>query len=173
MNRGVVNGLLFGGVAVAVGVVLYLIDKPLFLSPTLRLLLSLAIPISFMVKAGLEKRKELGGFANFSEIIQPTFLTLVVGVIIFSIFQFILMSSDVELLEVQKKIAVESLESMSGLINLSEENLADMKAMDVKEMQPTIKGLLMGLSKNFILGFIIAALISLIIKRKNPAGGQS
>lgn len=173
MNRGVINGLLFGGAALIIGLALYLINKPLFLDPTIRFILSLALPITFMSKSALEKRRELNGFASFSEVLQPAYLTLIIGTVIFSIFQYIMMSADFELLEIQKTIAVESLESISGLANLSEENLADIREMKPEDLKPTPKGLLMGLSKNFILGFIIAVIIAFLIKRKNLASEQS
>ena len=171
MNKAVTNGLLFGGTTIIIGLTIYTFSKPMFLNPGLRFILSLIIPITFMTKSGLEKRQELGGFARFTEILQPTFLTLVVGTLIFSIFQYIMMSVDYELLEIQKEIAVKSLESISGIMNMSEEDLADVQAIDPIEMKPTIRGLMMGLSKNFILGFIIAVVISLILKRKNLVSG--
>ncbi|GLR16616.1 DUF4199 domain-containing protein [Portibacter lacus] len=172
-NSGVVNGVLFGLVVVILGMLMYFISKPLFLNPGLRFFLSLAIPIVFISRAALDERKKNGGFISFPEALQPAYICLIIGSVIFTIFQFIIMNADFELLEIQRDIAVESVKSLSGFANLTEENIAAFEEMTAEDLRPDFQAFLLGLAKNFILGFIIAAIIAAIVKRKNLASEQN
>jgi len=168
-NNGVFHGLLFALIAVGLGLVIYAISKPLFLSPGLRFVLSLFIPITLMSRAALEERKKMGGYISFSEAIQPAYICLIIGTIAFAIFQYVIMNMDYELLEIQRDIAVESIQAIKDLANLSEENVASFQEITPEDLKPNLQALMLGLAKNFILGFIIAAIIAAIVKRKNIA----
>ncbi len=165
-NIGLKNGILFGVACIGLGLLLYTIDKKLFLDPVLRLGLSLILPIIFMRKAGLDQKKELGGYANFTEVLQPIYLCLIIGTLAFSIFQFIVMSMDFELLEIQREITLESLKSLKSLSKFPEESLAQFEEITAEDLKPNLKSLMLSLAKNFILGFIIAAIIAAIVKKE-------
>lgn len=168
-NKGIRYGILFGLSTIVIGLILYFINKPLFLQPTLKFILSIALPVVFMLQAAIQTRKDQNGFLTFAEALKPAYLTLVIGVIIFGVFQYILMSSDPQLLDIQKEIAVASLEKLSGLANLSEEDLANMEEIDPASLKPNPRAFFMMLSKNLILGFILAVIIAFIVKRKKPS----
>ena len=165
-SKGVRNGLLFGGTTLALGLLLYLINKEFFLNTTLRLVSSFVLPVFFMRKAILEEREERNGEISFSEAIQPAYLTLIIGVVIFSIFQYIIMTADFELLVIQKEIAVSSIESISGFAGLTEENIAQVREMEAEDLAPNVQSLFLGLAKNFILGFILAAITAAVLKKQ-------
>lgn len=168
-NNGAWHGVLLAGVIVVLGLLMYFLSKPIFLNPTLRFFLSLIIPITFMSRAALEERKSLGGYISFSEALQPAYICLIIGVVAFSIFQYAIMNLDFELLEIQRDIAVESIQALKGFANLSDENVATFEEMTPEDLKPNFQAFMLGLAKNFILGFIIAAIIAAIVKRKNIA----
>ena len=165
-NNGVKNGLVLAAVAVIISIIIYFIDKSLFLSPAIRFFASILLPVFFMRKAVLEERAELNGYIKFSEAIQPAYLTLIIGVIGFSIFQYIIMTMDFELLEIQREIAVDSIKKLSGFAGLTEENIAQFEDIKAEDLKPDLKALLLGLAKNFILGFILAAITAAVLKRE-------
>jgi hypothetical protein len=41
--------------------------------------------------------------------------------------------------------------------------------MKPEDLKPNLQALILGLAKNFILGFIIAAIVAAVVKRKNIA----
>lgn len=165
-NKGLRNGIILGLIAVVLSLAMYFFDKKLFLNPGLRLVLTIALPIILMRKAVLEERKERGGYISFAEAVQPAYLTLIIGSAVFLIFQYVLLSSDSELLQIQRDIAVESINSIKDFAGLTDENIAQMEDMTAEDLTPNLRGLFLGLAKNFILGFILAALTALALKNQ-------
>ena len=168
-NSGVINGIYFAILTIVIGLVLYFISKPLFMNPSLRFGLSILLPVFFMQRAAREEREKLGGFISFAEALQPAYICLIIGSIAFSLFQYIILNVDFELLQIQRDIAVESIQALSDFANLSKENLAAFEEMKPEDLKPNLQALILGLAKNFILGFIIAAIVAAVVKRKNIA----
>ena len=168
-NNGVFHGVLLAALTVGLGLVFYFVSKPLFLNLSLRLFLSLLIPITLMTRAATQERKKLGGYIEFSEALQPAYICLIIGTLAFSIFQYVIMNMDFELLEIQRDISVKAIQDIKGFANLSEENVATLEETTPEDMRPNLQVFMLGLAKNFILGFIIAAIIAAIVKRKNIA----
>jgi hypothetical protein len=168
-NSGLINGVYFAILTVVIGIVLYFISKPLFMNPSLRLVLSVALPVFFMQRAAKEERSKLDGYISFAEALQPAYICLIVGSVAFSLFQYIILNLDFELLEIQRTIAVESIQALSDFANLSEENVAAFEEIEAEDLKPNLQALVLGLAKNFILGFIIAAIVAAFVKRKNIA----
>ena len=164
-NFGVSNGILFAITVIGLGTLLYFVDKKLFLNPSLRFFASLIIPIFFMRKAALEQRESQGGLIKFSEAIQPAFLCLIIGSAAFTLFQFFLMKIDFNLLEIQREITVESMKEISKFMELPAENLEAFEEMTPEDLSPTLKSLVLGIAKNFIFGFAMAAITAVVIKR--------
>ena len=165
-NYGVSNGILFAIAAIGIATILYFIDKKLFLNPSLRFFASLIIPIFFMRKAVLEQRESQGGLIRFSEAIQPAFLCLIIGSAAFTLFQFFLMKIDFNLLEIQREITVEAMKGISEFMELPEANLEAFEEMTAEDLRPTIKSLVLGIAKNFIFGFAMAAITAAVLKRE-------
>lgn len=122
-----------------------------------------------MQRASREERTKLGGFISFAEALQPAFICLIIGSVAFSLFQYVILNLDFELLEIQRDIAVKSIEALSNFANLSRENVAAFQEMKPEDLKPNLQALILGLAKNFILGFIIAAIVAGIVTRKNIA----
>ncbi len=166
-NIGVKNGLILGGVLIALSMFLYLINKSFFLNPYTRFVASLLIPIIIIRKSILEQREENSGYIKFQEALQPGYLTLIVGVVIFSIFQFIIMSVDFELLEIQREMAISNMKAISEFAGISEENIAEFEQMKAEDLKPNLRTFFLGLAKNFIFGFLMVAICAFALKHEN------
>ena len=167
-NVGLNNGIKLTIALLILGVGLYFTNKELFMDPMLRVVVSLILPIFFMSRAALEQRKKLGGYLSFSEALQPTYLTLIIAASVFAIFYYFLLHSDYELLEIQRDIAVNSINMLEEFGAIPEENLADIKESKPEDFKPDIRALFFGIAKNFIFGFVIAAIIAAIVRREKP-----
>lgn len=164
-NNGVKYGLLAGGLVIAYTLLLYLIDEQMLFGGASTL--GVVIYIIGMYKAGMDQRKSLGGFISWKEALTPTFLTYVIGSLLATIFTYLLFTIiDPGLMEVQNEIARESIIQMEGLIG--EEGVE--KAMEKLEERGTMNFSDTALSYAFMLifGFVVAAVISAVIKRNRP-----
>lgn len=164
-NVGVKNGLLFALTAIIFGLVLYLIDKKLFLNPSLRMIMSLVFPIFFARKSIIEQRRFNEGTIDFQSALKTGFFCLLIGIVAYTIFQNLLLKFDFNLLEEQRDIAVASAENLMKKMNASKEILSQYQDLKAEDLAPNFRTFSLGLARNIFFGFIIAAITALILKR--------
>src|SRR5687767_13277975 len=87
-NLGVLYGLINAGAAIAFTVILYLGGANMFVGPIAYV--GMVIPIVVCVIGGLQIRKQHGGYLEFSEALKATFLILIIGSFIATLFQYVL-----------------------------------------------------------------------------------
>jgi len=132
-------------------------------------LVGFVIYIAFMVRAGLDQRKELGGYMSFAEAFKVTFQSFLVGSLIYWLFYYILFNFiDPSLAEEQKRMAMEAMEKIGSL--MGEENFEKMlEAVEEQSFQVTVTSVLTNFLTSLIFpGAIFALIISLFIKKKHP-----
>ena len=169
-NHGVFNGVLMGVALIIYTLVTYLIDPSLMFKWWLALIVGIAIYVIFMSRAGIATRTDLGGYISWKQALTPTFLTFVVGALIASIFNYILYAFiDPSLTDQMLDYTMETTENMMRRFGAADSDIEDALAQ-VEE-----RGVSMGpldILKQYvfslILGFIIAAIISAVIKRTKP-----
>jgi hypothetical protein len=164
-NVGVKNGILFALTAIIFGLVLYFIDKKLFLNPSLRMIMSLVFPIFFARKSILEQRRINEGTIDFQAALKTGFFCLLIGIVAYTIFQNLLLKFDFNLLEEQRDITVASAENLMKKMNASKEILSQYQDLKAEDLVPNFRTFSLGLARNIFVGFIIAATSALILKR--------
>lgn len=168
-NPGFKKGLYYGASAVALYLVAYLINKRIIFSPGFGPVISILIPIVFMVMAARSTRESQEGVMTFGESLSPTFLTYVIGSLIFTLFSFVMTTMvDPSLNEIAKEVALEAMDKLSGL--MSEDQIDIMKDAVEESTNTGIGTTLMGWAFSLIIpGFIMAAIISAIMKKNAVA----
>lgn len=174
-NPGIKWGIYLGIASIAISLIFYIINPVMmyqFLpgAGTVGLIVSIVL----MVLAGKEKRESLGGFASFGQIFPTPFIASVIGSVISLVFGYILVNFvDPGLIDVQKEAAMETSVWMMELMGVSGEAMdeaiaqteAALEDQDIGGIGQTIKGLIGAV----IGGAIFSAIVSLFVKKKNPA----
>lgn len=166
-TSGLKWGVIAGLAAVVISLVGYLVSPRFFV--TWASWLGFAAFIFCMVKAAAEDKEAMGGYMSWGEALKPTFLTFVIGSLISSIFIYLMFNFvDASLVDVQKEIAIDAIEQLSGF--LGEDGLeAAIDALDQQSFDMTMSTTLLGYAFGLILpGFPLAAIISAIMRKKRP-----
>lgn len=167
INTAVLYGLINGGVSVLFTVILYLGGANTFVSPVAYL--GVALPIVVCVIGALHIKKQHGGYLDFKDALKATFLILVIGSLIATVFQFVLFNYiDVSFREALAQVTAEKVEYMMRKFGMPEDQID--KAVDetLSKNNYTIGRLMLGFLSSCIVSFIVALIISAIIKRKQP-----
>jgi hypothetical protein len=167
-NVGLTYGLIAGLIITMITLLQYLGGVTLFNSP-LNYLTYLALTI-FAVLAVLKIRKRNEGFIEFGEALKITFTVFALGLLIQSVFAYILFNFiDTDFREVirsQDEINTEKLlRKMNYPDTKIDETIENAKKID----QFSILGVSLGYSLTCIVSFIFCLLISLIVKKSKPA----
>jgi len=164
-NPGVKWGLIGGIGSIMLTLVLYLIDPPMIFGSAAWL--GFAIYIATMYMAGNDQKKLQGGYIAWGEALKPTFLTYVLATALYFIFHFILFKFiDPSLLDVQKEVAMQSLEGWADFIG--EEGMEAAIQGIEESTNMTVSTQTFGWAFNLIFGFFFGAIISAILKRSKP-----
>ena len=174
MRYILLNGLMAGAVFIVVYLVFYFIDPSLNFDFTLGIIISTIIYLFFLIRAGFQQRKSLGGFLGFGEVFVPSIAIYTIASFIGVIFAFIMLKLDPELLELMKESSGQILESMLSMMGQSEEQIA-LAVEEANEKQDfnqstllstTLLGWLIGI---IFPGLIYALLATLITKKKDKS----
>ena len=165
-NPAIKNGVIAGIGAAAISLFLYIISARMIFS--FASLLTTALFIVMMVRSVREHRSSVD-FLSFSEALKPAFVTYVCGNLLYTIFYFVLLNYiDPGLLEMQKEIAMESIERFSGV--MGEENFE----IALEELENRDWGFGLGTAVwsfawgLIFPGFLICLVIAAIMKDRKP-----
>ncbi len=168
MQKTSVNNGLFLGVALVIAIfVLYLANTRMFFNAKSFVLFTVFLLMT--IKSGLDARRANGGFISFSKAFINMFVTGAIGYLLATIGEYILFNFvDPSLPELQKEIAMEAMEEMSGLFGGAEMEAAMEKEMDkLEDRDLSGPGAMM---MNYITRLIapvaiISAIVGVIIKK--------
>ena len=163
-NPSVRNGVICGLILVAYNLVLYIAGPRMIFS--WMAWLSLVIYVVFMVRSVREAREGESEF-SFKQALKPSFITYLVASLMAMIFSYVLFNFiDPGLMDIQREKTMEMVEWMArfGGEDAVEAALEKVEGDDfsfgpLKAIQAYALGLIFP-------GFIIAAIISLIMRRK-------
>lgn len=166
-NLGVLYGLINAGVAIVFTVILYLGGAKMFVSPVAYV--GVVLPIVVCVIGALQIKKQRGGYLEFSEALKATFLILVIGSLIATLFQFILFNYiDVSFREAMAQVTAEQAEKLMRRFGAPEDDIDKAVEDTLNKNNYTIGRLLLGFVFGCIWWFIVALIVSAIVKRKRP-----
>ena len=119
-------GVYFGGFFILYITILKFVAPKLIFTGTITTVLGFAIPIICMVMAGREIKQEQEGFMSYGEALKNTFLVYVIGSLIYSLYQYVLVNFiDPSLLEVQKEAVIEAGNWVSSFFGSNEEMMEE------------------------------------------------
>ncbi|MBK6545627.1 MAG: DUF4199 domain-containing protein [Saprospiraceae bacterium] len=156
-------GLIWGGIAIATTLLLYLIGM---LENPFAGVLIFVFGIYMMYRSGKEKRDELGGYLSWKQALTPIWLTSVVSSLLTTLFTWILFRFiDPGLQEQQREQAIKMTEKMRSLMgdSAAEGELERLESHDFASFSNYVYLFFWSL----IIYFIIAAIIALVIRKKN------
>lgn len=143
----------------------YLVDTGLFMQS----LFMYGAMILIMVLAGLEYRREHGNTMLYGEAFKVTFLTTIVGMILSSIFSYVLLNFiDPDMMDVMVEKAIDSTESLMRSVGAPEDQVDEALAKLENEMpnQFTLVGTLKNMLNVFIIGAILSAIVSIFLRKE-------
>ncbi|MFN8320576.1 MAG: DUF4199 domain-containing protein [Saprospiraceae bacterium] len=160
-------GIVYALITIAMTIVFYyLIDFKM----SIQVFLSFGIMILFMVLATLKERSNNGGYLTYGESLMTSYLTALVGIIASFVLVVILLTVDPGLKEKLTQMSVDASKGMLEAMGLNEDQIAE--AMEKVEEEGasefTIGKQFVGVITNSIFVFIIAAFISLFLKKNRP-----
>lgn len=169
MQKSSINNGLFLGIALIISIfVLYLANTRMFFNA--KSFVMFTIFLLMIIKSGRDARKANGGFISFSQAFINMFVTGAIGYLLATIGEYILFNLvDPSLPDLQKEIAIEAMEEVSGLFGGAEMEEAMEKEMDKLEARDLAgPGAMM---MNFVTRLIapvaiISAIVGLIIRKK-------
>ncbi|MBK8346723.1 MAG: DUF4199 domain-containing protein [Saprospiraceae bacterium] len=167
-NHPVRNGLMAGGILMALSLVLYVTDKGLLLS--ISTLLEFGVVIFFMTRAVSETKNEMKGWISFGDAFKPAWLTFILATTIATVFTFIMMNYvDPGLKDQIRIMQVDAFEQAASWFKISDTD----KQTYIDTLETTdafgINSLAFSLPFSFIFpGVLYAMVISLIMKKEAP-----
>jgi len=174
MKNIVINGLLAGAVSMAVALIFHFINPSLNFDFSTSIIVNTVIYLFFLIRAGLQQRKRLGGFLGFGEVFVPSIAIYAIASFMAVAFMFIMMKLNPELIELMKESSNSMSESMLSMAGMSEEQIA-LAIEEANEVEDTNQALLLSAQISGWLGGIIifglpyALIASLITKKKDKS----
>lgn len=173
MNATLKYGLIAGLMMAVTMLALYYISLELSQNMSIATIVSIVVPIIFMVLAVRTERTLQGGLISFGEALKTSFFVYMIASIISTVVSFAHMQtySDEtweEIAEIQKSNA-SGMMKMFGADELAIDEALDegLSAEDIKEQTASPSIVLIGLIGAAIFGMIISLIVALIMKR-NP-----
>jgi len=175
-NIAIKHGLIYGGLSILLFFVFYFVQpRELFTPTSIYSLVGYALPFVFAYMAAKAARTANGGFIPFGEAFVPSFLTVLLGGILYHIvMQSMVYYFDPSLLdlnlEVSKEISkstAEMLGSSGGEVDIELEEMYE-------EVQDEFKNVSFGvilisvIFNTLLVGLIVSAIIAAIVKKQEP-----
>lgn len=161
-------GLIWGAISVIITLLIYVVDVTFMIKWWFGLLM-LAVSIGYIIYAGINYRKDIGGYMDYGPAFMHGFVTLAIAGIIGSIFNLLLYTAiDPGLPEVLTDAAVEQARSMAegfGAPPDAAEEAAN-NARDQTAGQFTTMGVIKGYFIGLIMYAVLAAITGLVVRRK-------
>ncbi len=164
-NTGLTYGLIAGLALVVFTLILYVIGVESFLGPLAWL--SYVIIIVVAILAGLRQRKLNGGYLEFSQALKVTFTVFALGLLIQTVFNYLLMNYiDTAFRDALTQQTMEKMEEMLRRFGASEDDIEKAIAQGSSSDSYALKNIFLGYGVMCIVYFIVALIISAIIKRR-------
>ena len=164
-------GMTIGSLMVIVYLFLYFINIKLFLNFWIGISFFI-VTIAAMVIAAKRTKAELGGYATFQQALQPAFLTIVIAQFIANLFTYLMYNFvDPSLSESLREITLKMTDGWLEGMNAPEESI-ERALSEIEEQDFTVSlgSTLVGFAANVFIGFGIAAVVALIVRKEPPTG---
>lgn len=165
------NWMKYGAVYALITIIMHIMFYYIVeMSLTLQMVLSFGFMILFMVLATLKERSENGGYLSYGECLKTAFLTALIGILTSVLLMMILLAVDPGLKDKLTEIQTMASRSTMESFGMTEDQIAE--AMEKVEAEGaaefTIGKQLTNAITSSILVFILAAFVSLFLKKNSP-----
>jgi len=166
-------GMIIGSLMVIIYLFLYFTDIKLFLNFWIGISF-FVVTIAAMVISASRTKAELGGFATFQQALQPAFITIVIAQFIANLFNFLMYNYvDPSLSESLREVTLEMTHGWLQGMNAPEESIdRALSEIEQQDFTVSIGATLIGFAMNVLIGFGIACIIALIVRKEPPTGYQ-
>ncbi|MEM6844359.1 MAG: DUF4199 domain-containing protein [Bacteroidota bacterium] len=169
MAHNLKYGLFLGFISIAISLAIIMIDPTLMVASWFQLV-NLGISATILIVAGLELRKQQGGFLSFKNAFLSTLIIIAIGTAIstlYSIVQFNVINP--ELKETITESVVNNTVGTLESFGMSDEQIDEAVAGIESQDSFGVENLLIGyFTTTLIGGGIIALIIGAIVKKKEP-----
>jgi len=168
LNPLVQYGLMSAVVGILMFTILYMGGVSFFMSPVAYI--GYAFPILFAVLACLKQKKNQGGFLEFSKALKISFGVFVITALTTSIVSYVLMNFiDKEFSQAMQQASMEMTEKMMKRFGAPQDSI-DKAIADAAKTSPfSLSKMALGFAFSCIFWFLISLIVSVIVKKKNPA----
>ena len=147
----------------------YWIDKKLILSPEI-IWSTMFLYLLGMYMAPVEERKENGGYIDFKPALRAAFIVWIVANSMYHLFNYVLYNFlDTDMLGIQQQYMRDNIGTMEGFV--SQENY-DLLVANIEQMNYDFLTVFMAYTSSLIGGFILAAIIGRLVRRKPISVGS-
>ncbi|MEM9831740.1 MAG: DUF4199 domain-containing protein [Bacteroidota bacterium] len=169
MAHNLKYGLFLGFISIAISLAIIMIDPTLMVASWFQLV-NLGISATILIVAGLELRKQQGGFLSFKNAFLSTLIIIAIGTAIstlYSIVQFNMINP--ELKETITESVVNNTVGTLESFGMSDEQIDEAVAGIESQDSFGVENLLIGyFTTTLIGGGIISLIIGAIVKKKEP-----
>ncbi|MEZ2444230.1 DUF4199 domain-containing protein [Chitinophaga sp. RCC_12] len=173
-NPGIKWGLLVG-LAMIVWNVLIWVAGPDYLFSLKLKFIQFVVWAVLGIFAGLERKKQLGGYIGFKDAIKPIFTTFVISSLMIAVYNYVVFTYmyDNNLMELSKKHLMEDTAWLLRKFRAPQEEI-DKQLKDLKDAdyRVTISSAFIDYLRNLIKFFVVSAILAVIIRKKQPFEGQ-
>ncbi len=160
-------GAIGGGIGILLTVIIYVVDIALMANWKVGILF-LLIYLAFVIYAGIQYRKEAGGYLSYGKAFQHGYITMIVGGAVSTIFSIILFHVvDPEIPEVLTKVTIQNTEEMMAGFGVPADKIDE----EIEKQNIPGRFTVVGQLTQFAWGFLIYAVVVLITSifvKKNP-----
>ena len=160
LKNSVIGGIIAGLLTVATLYILYQLHKPymLYMLPYWGTLVFYALA---MLGVNLLWKNQHSGILAFRRSIQLSFVVFLVANVIFFLFYYWIFNSDQELVVIQK----EMMETFAESFPIGSEQRKQMESVEISSTEITIGHCINKYARGAIGGFLLSALIALLVKQ--------
>jgi hypothetical protein len=170
VNNAVKNGLILGGISVVLTLVIYAINYAILVQMKM-MLLSILVSVGYAVYAGINYRKEIGGFISFGKAYQHGFIMFAASGVVSVLFSFLLyFVIDPELPGKLTEASLANTEEMMRGFGMPEDQMDEAMEAARESTQNQFSPAKIALTYVFLVvaGAIFALISGAIVKKNQP-----
>jgi len=162
-KNGINFGVTLAVILVLLNIVMYLVDLELFVNSALGFV-RMFIIITLAILAVVQAKKALGGFINFKEAFTAFFITILIGLVAYTLSIIILFNvidpqAKATLNEMYLRLALETMQNFTDDTKMLREVAEQQKGTDNLGIGTQLLGLAISIVGYSVVGLIVAAIL--------------
>ncbi len=169
-NHAIKSGLIIGVIGIILTLVLYIVDPTLFAKWWLMIILG-TLNLVLITIFGVKYRNEIGGLMSFKDAYLYSIITMVLMVLVSTIFSIVLFTViDPGVSETVADAVADNTESMMRNFGAPEDGMDEAieKAREDTIDRFTVVGMIKGAGIRVLINLIFCLIIAAIVKKKEP-----